>query len=304
MENIDSTGLDRAAFAARLDQELRILGVPLLPGSQLAKLVNSALGEGRSFRDYLSSTEPSKLRTFIERFVPSEVVRPTEKRQGSDILFAVPHEVSNFSLAQDGRLWRALVAVNPNSQLVFNHRTGAVSDLPVGLPVPDDCVLVERVQPFEHLQLRVDFCDFLQRGGVSLDGLREAATEESEGYYQRWLQLLRARKPLDREWGQFRDEQLLNLYVSRLRQLGATEERAQQLRQELFLDHEVARAPKKAADALVASEAAGTAPRDNREKRARELLRIASERLTLEQLLSIHIPVGAILDLTAHLSER
>lgn len=304
MENIDSTGLDRAAFAARLDQELRILGVPLLPGSQLAKLVNSALGEGRSFRDYLSSTEPSKLRTFIERFVPSEVVRPTEKRQGSDILFAVPHEVSNFSLAQDGRLWRALVAVNPNSQLVFNHRTGAVSDLPAGLPVPDDCVLVERVQPFEHLQLRVDFCDFLQRGGVSLDGLREAATEESEGYYQRWLQLLRARKPLDREWGQFRDEQLLNLYVSRLRQLGATEERAQQLRQELFLDHEVARAPKKAADALVASEAAGTAPRDNREKRARELLRIASERLTLEQLLSIHIPVGAILDLTAHLSER
>ena len=304
MENIDSTGLDRAAFAARLDQELRILGVPLLPGSQLAKLVNSALGEGRSFRDYLSSTEPSKLRTFIERFVPSEVVRPTEKRQGSDILFAVPHEVSNFSLAQDGRLWRALVAVNPNSQLVFNHRTGAVSDLPAGLPVPDDCVLVERVQPFEHLQLRVDFCDFLQRGGVSLDGLRESATEESEGYYQRWLQLLRARKPLDREWGQFRDEQLLNLYVSRLRQLGATEERAQQLRQELFLDHEVARAPKKAADALVASEAAGTAPRDNREKRARELLRIASERLTLEQLLSIHIPVGAILDLTAHLSER
>lgn len=128
--------------------------------------------------------------------------------------------------------------------------------------------------------------------------------EESEGFYQRWLQMLRARKPLDREWGHFRNEELLSLYEQRLRQLGAPEDRAQQLKKELFLDHEVARAPKKAADALVAAEAASNAPRDNRERRARELLRVASERLPLEQLLSVQLPVSVILDLTAHLPER
>ena len=43
MENVNVPEFDRAAFAARLEEELRALAVPLLPGSQLAKLVNRAL---------------------------------------------------------------------------------------------------------------------------------------------------------------------------------------------------------------------------------------------------------------------
>jgi len=307
MENVNAPELDRTAFAVRLEEELRALAVPLLPGSQLAKLVNRALGEGRSFRDYLLGPELPRLRTFIERFVSPEVVRPTEQRQGSDILFAVPHEASAFSLAQDGRLWKAFVAVQPVSQLVFNRSTGAVSVLPTGLPVPDGCAVVERVQPHEHRALRANFCDSLAKRGVPVGDLLGAALEESEGFYQRWLHMLRVRKPLDREWGHFRNEELLSLYEQRLLQLGAPEDRAQQLKKELYLDHEVARSPKKAADALVAAEAASNTPRDhrdNRERRARELLRVASERLPLEQLLSVQLPVSVILDLTEHLPER
>lgn len=39
-------------------------------------------------------------------------------------------------------------------------------------------------------------------------------------------------------------------------------------------------------------------------KSARELLKLASERLSLEQLLAIQLPLGAVLDLTAQSLDR
>lgn len=306
MDNFNVPEVDWTALAARLEKLLRAHAVPLIPGSQLALLVNQALGEGRSFKEYFGENEMPRLRTFVERYVPSDVVRATDQRKGSDILFAVPHEASAVELAQDGRLWKSFVAIQPATQLVFNRTTGAVSVLSAGLPVPDDCAVVEPVHPQEHRQLRLDFCDDLARRGVALDGLREVAQEDTDRFYQRWLQGLRSRKPLDRDWGQFRNEHLLRLYERRLLRLGASPDRATQLKEELALDHEVARSPKKVADALLAAESASLAApvRDNREKRARELLRLASERLSTEQLLTIHLPLSAILDLTALHTER
>lgn len=306
MNNANVPALDRAALAARLEELLREHAVPLIPGSQLALLVNKALGNGRSFKDFFGENETPRLRSFVERYVPPDVVRATDQRKGSDIVFAVPHEASVVELAQDGRLWKSFVAIQRVTQLVFNRSTGAVSALSAGLPVPDECAVVEPVTMAEHQRLRLDFCDALEARKTPLEGLRDVAQGQTEGFYQLWLQALRSRRPLDREWGQFRNDRLLRLYEERLVQLGASPDRASQLKQELSLDHEVARSPKKVADALVAAESS-SAPghvRDSRERRARDLLRLASERLTVEQILTIQLPLAAILDLAGQHTEK
>jgi hypothetical protein len=124
--------VDRAAFRTRLEELLRSHAVPLIPGSRLALLVNDALGGGRSFKEYFAHDEVLRLRTFIERHVPAEVVRATEQRRGSDIVFAAPDEASAVELAHDG----AAVAVAASiSRMCGDFPTGRpVSEMPGSFP--------------------------------------------------------------------------------------------------------------------------------------------------------------------------
>ncbi len=279
---------------------------PLVPGSQLASLVNEALGGEWTYRDYFHAYDTPNLRKFVRQYIAPEVVSLTDQRQGSDFLYAIPQKVSAVELAHEGKLWKSFVAVSPFAQLVYSRKTAAVSALSTSLPVPEDCVVVPAVSLQEHRDLCLQFCDKVEAEGAKAqaDALRAVVGGPDGVFYPAWLKVCRANKPLDRIWGQFRHDRLLALFEQRLTQAGASAARAAQLKQELALDHEVARAPKQVVEATVATVAIGgaSAPRDSREsreKRARDLLKSAADRLTYEQLMSIQLPLGVLLDLAS-----
>lgn len=296
--------LDAATLGVKLEQMFRERRIPpLIPGSRLASLINEVLDEGWTYRDYFHAYDTPNLRKFVRQYVPPAVVSLTEERQGTDFLYAIPQKASAVELAHEGKLWKSFVAVSPFAHLVYNRETGSVSVLSISLPVPDNCAPVPPVSLKEHYDLCIQFCAKIESEGAKADAdaLRAAVGTADEVLYTAWLKACRARKPLDRAWGQFRHERLLALYEVRLLHAGATPARVVQLRQELALDHEVARAPKQVAEATVATEAIGGAnvARDDREKRAREMLKAAADRLTYEQLMTVQLPLGAVLDLTS-----
>lgn len=306
MEHATRPEPDRAALAANLERLLREKRpAPLLPGSQLANYINEALG--KSFREYFAPTEVPRLRTFVKRYVDPKLVQFTATKQGEDNMFSIPEQASTVEMAHQGSLWKTFVAVKPAGTLVYKPETASVSFLSLGLPVPEDCVAIEPVNLDEHREFMLAFCQQLEVQGHDATQLRSVASGQSDGLYQYWLAALRARKPWDRHWGEFRRDKVLELYERRLHAAGASADRAAQLRRELEDDHEVARAPKVAAAATVAANLASGAPaggsREQREKRAREMLRHAADRLSYEQLLAIQLPLGVLLDLTGHPSD-
>jgi len=296
--------LDTAALGAKLEQMFRERRTPpLIPGSQLALLINEALDEGWTYRDYFHAYDTPNLRKFVRQYVPSGVVSLTDVRRGTDFLYAIPQKASAVELAHAGKLWKSFVAVSSSAHLVYNRETGSVSVLSISLPVPENCITVSAVSLHEHRDLCIQFCAKIGSEGAKAeaDALRAVMGDAGEVFYPAWLKVCRAHKPMDRAWGQFRNERLLTLFEERLVEAGATPARAAQLKQELTLDHEVARAPTQVAEATVATEAISGARdgRESREKRAREMLKAATDRLTYEQLMAVQLPLGVVLDLTS-----
>lgn len=304
MDQLETPQPDVAALERNLERLLRERRPPpLLPGSQLAKLINDALGEGMSFRGYFPASEVPRLQTFVDRYIPKRLVQFTGEKQGADNMFSIPAEASAVELAPDGSMWKSFVAVSPTNTLVFDSKTASVAVLSQNLPIPEECVVIKPIALEEHRQLIQAFCVSLEEDGVETAALRAIAEGPPDGLYQNWLAALRSRKPLDRKWGQFRRDRVLEMFEGRMLDAGANVERAEQLRRQLEAAHEVARAPKAvAAASLVAHVASGSpvSTPEHREKRARELLKAAAERLSIKQLLSIQLPIGVLLDITGH----
>jgi len=295
--------LNSAALSAKLAELLQERRTPpLIPGARLAPLVNEAIGGGWTYRDYFRARGIPNLRKFVDEYISPDVVRPTDERQGTDVLYAIPRKASAVEQAHEGKLWKTFVAVVPTDNLVYNRVTGDVTLLSPTLPLPSDCVVVPPVAIDEQRELCLAFCDKLESEG-STEGataLRGVLAESGDVFYQPWLNTLRMRKPLDRHWGQFRHDRLLELFEKRILAAGASAARAGQLKQQLALDHEIARSPKQVEAATAATEAISGAggARESRERRARELLKAAAERLPYDQLMAVQLPLGLLVDLS------
>lgn len=285
-------------FPQRLADLLKKRSGRHITGAQLAPLIATALGQDHTFRDFLPQGEPARLRTFVERFVPSNLLLPTDLRKGSDYFFDIvgSNEPATAALSQRGRLWRSFVSINPQSKLVFDRTTVTVKALPSEIEPPADCVEIAPVALHEHAEICRAFVAKLRDDERVVPGLDKVLIDFDQTSYPRWLKALRAVPPLDRHWGEFRHQALLSLFCERLKGVGVREERVPELRAELARDYDAARLP---AQAVVPIDIAASALRvgDDREKRARELLRLAAEKLPLEQLQAIQLPLGVILEL-------
>jgi hypothetical protein len=272
-------------------------------GALLAPLIDSCLPAGTTYRTYLPLNETPRLRNFVELQL-SELVRPTDERSGSDIIYSIIHAVRSDSVLvrADGQLWRTFVALAPTKQLVYDRKTAEIGLLELLAEAPEPLSLVRSVTFDEHRKICVEFYAHLESRGEAVPLLKELLQAFEPQSYPMWLRILRTSSPpLDKEWGKCRQQALLQIFRERLTAIAVPLERIGQLELQICRDHEQAILRKTGtqtpAAESVASISSNPTPKDAKEKRARELLHVAVDRMSYEQMQSLLIPFGTLLDL-------
>lgn len=297
-----ATRLSDEQIRDRVGPALARLGAHKILGAQLGELINSALWPHGTYRDYRIPGASPKLRTFVDRVLEG-LVQSTSERQGNDSYYAVigaaapePAPAPVPPLAPDaGRLWRTFVAVNSLHRIVFDESIGAVS-VAGSSEIPEGSTVVPSATLAEHRAILVRFLAELQAKGRTIPALVEIEANYSAQSYPLWLKVLRAEQPpLDKEWGQFRQGQLVELFKTRLSQFQLSQERIGQLATELVRDHQQVVTSKDASTKTRLAEAVATEHMSAREKRAREALHRAIDRLSFEQIQQLQLPFGAML---------
>lgn len=296
--------LDVAALTAALAPKLRDLRVATIVGAQLAPLIDGCLPAGTTYRNYLPADEPSRLRSFVARYLV-ELVQPTDERSGSDFLFRIIHAVQDEGAIGrgDGRLWKSFVALKPSRHLVYDSQTAEIGFLESLGEASEAIKTISPVTFAEHADICRKFYEQLVKDGDEQPLLQALLADFHPQTYPMWLRALRtSRPPLDKDWGGFRQAEILGLFEERLGALDVQSERAKQLVLQLQRDHEQSMRSKTAEPASTAEStpqaAASTLPRDAKERRAREVLHAAVDRMSYEQIISLSVPFGVMLDAT------
>ena len=299
-----SPPLDVAGLTAALAPKLLDLQVATIVGAQLAPLIDGCLPAGTTYRNYLPADEPSRLRSFVERYLV-DLVLPTDERRGSDFLYRIIHAVQDEGVIGrgDGRLWRSFVALKPSRHLAYDSQTAEIGILESLGEASEAIKLISPVTFAEHADICRQFYEQLVKDGVEQPLLMAMLADFHPQTYPMWLHVLRtSRPPLDKDWGGFRQAAILGLFEERLGALDVQGERAKQLVLQLRRDHEQSMRSKTVEPAATADStpqaAAQTSPRDAKEKRAREALHAAVDRMSYEQIISLSVPFGVILDAT------
>lgn len=296
--------LDVDGLSSALAPKLLDLQAATIVGAQLAPLIDGCLPAGTTYRNYLPAGGPSRLRSFVERYLV-DLVLPTEERRGSDFLYRIIHAVPDEGAVGrgDGRLWKSFVALKPSRHLVFDSETAEIGILESLGEASKAIKTIPPVSFAEHASLCQQFYEQLVKRGEEQPLLKALLSDFHPQTYPMWLHALRtSRPPLDKEWGAFRQAAILSLFEERLGALDVRGERAGQLVLQLRRDHEQSMRSK-AAEPVASADATPQAPtpippRDAKEKRAREALHAAVDRMSYEQIMSLPLPFGVMLDAT------
>ncbi len=296
--------LDVAGLTAALAPKLLDLRVATIVGAQLAPLIDGCLLAGTTYRNYLPADEPSRLRSFVERYLV-DLVLPTHERRGSDFLYRIIHAVQDEGaiVRGHGRLWKSFVALKPSRHLAYDSQTAEIGILESMGEASEAIKTISPVTFAEHAVICRQFYEQLVKDGDEQPLLKALLADFHPQTYPMWLHALRtSRPPIDKDWGGFRQEAILGLFEERLGALDVQGERAKQLVLQLRRDHEESMRSKSVEPAATAEStpqaAAPTPPRDAKEKRAREALHAAVDRMSYEQIIALPVPFGVMLDAT------
>jgi hypothetical protein len=290
----------------RVASKLSGQGANRILGSQLGELVNQALAPTGTFQDYRIPGSSSKLRPFAERVLQG-VVEATAERKGTDSYYAIlgtsapapaPTPAPSPSVAPyAGKLWRTFVAVSSRQQIVFDSSIGALSVISQG-EIPEGTTVVPSATFGEHRAMLAAFIAELKSKDGHIPALEMIEATYSAQAYPQWLKVLRSEQPpLDKEWGKFRQEHLVELFKGRLSLLGLSSERVGQLGTEFARDYQQAVASRIDRSNARTSEIATTDIVSHKEKRAREALHRMIDRMSFEQIQQLQLPFAAMLTL-------
>ena len=284
----------------RVASKLAGLAVDRILGSQLGELINGVLAPTGTFHEYRLPGSSPKLRPFVERVLHG-IDEVTTERKGNDSYYQIlgvpsPVPSSTPSTTSDaGKLWRTFVAVSGAQRIVFDPSVGALrvisdQELPAGTTEVPAATLDE------HRKILGEFIAELASTGRKIPALEVIEAGYSAQSYPQWLKALRAEQPpLDKEWGKFRQEHLVELFKVRLTGLGLASERVGQLATEFERDHQQAVATKIAQTAARTAEAVTVDSTSQKEKRAREALHRMIDRMSFEQIQQLQLPFAAML---------
>lgn len=293
--------LDVVSLRNCLAPQLLELSSETITGSRLAPLIDACLRPA-NYRSYFPINESPRLRNFVEKYL-GELVSPTDERSGVDPIYRIAHVAgtANTTLQPTGQLWRTFAALTPTQQLSYDRETAELGLVDPLAEETETVVFIPSVSFPEHRRICEDFYLLLVKRGQEVPLLQALLKEFEPNAYPVWLRTLRtSRPPLDKEWGHYRQEALLALFRTRLANLNVPMLRIGQLELQLARDHE--HIIQKKVGKNVATKESSTAvevalpAKDSKEKRTRELLHAAVDRLSLEQMQSLLVPFGVLVD--------
>ncbi|CAG2144863.1 hypothetical protein [Cupriavidus plantarum] len=295
--------LNKEDLQRDIASKLQELGAAKVVGAKLAPIVAQVLPAGTIYKNYLPTTKTPRLKDFVELYL-SDLIFTNDERQGTDIVYELRQQRSD-SLAVvkngDGMLWKSFVALSPSRKLVFDTSIGEIGTVLVTAQQPAECVEIRPVQFEEHREMCERFVAKL--GSEHRDTADLAAVVENfdEQSYPLWLKALRtSRPPLDKEWGKFRQDSVLKLFHERLIAFQVSEDRIAQLKVQLERDRGQAQANATGVPPATAiSNEPSLSAKELRERRARELLHAAVDKMSYEQIQKLEVPFGVLLDLAA-----
>ncbi|WP_157220387.1 hypothetical protein [Flavisphingomonas formosensis] len=271
---------------------------PTITGGQLFKLMRE-VAPGLNYRDIVKIPKgPGAQTAFIEMYLLGVLERIGN--QGGDILYKILGHAEDVYRPRSPELWNAFVTPSASTHIVLK----ALPDGLVCRRAPAEAEIGEReiakASSAELDQLRVAFAESLPPE----EAARLAGLAPPEMPFADWTSTLRQHAPTTlRKWGAFRREHLARLFAERINALDVDEAlKCKAIEQIQIAERNAYERPQRTppAKAAVAAPGAsiGATYRSDHDviAQARSLAHLAVDGMDYEQLRSLRLPLGVILD--------
>lgn len=278
---------------------LRSHPTPQITGGQLYKLMRQA-APALNYRQVVAIPRgPGAMTQFVEAHLTNSLKKIGN--QGGDILYEILDHVP-VGFGQDAReLWSTFVAPLSTMHVVLKLSGEGLVCRRTPANEREDEREIEKATAAELDIFRQAFMDSLPLPEAEAVSAKAPISDA----YSVWLPALREHLPdMVRKWGAFRRERLARLFVGRIEDLDVDGSiKAKAFEQIKAAERSVYDRPTKTRSAKVAEVASdqnpsviGLAGSDDNVGEARSLARIAIESMGYDELRSLRLPLGVILD--------
>lgn len=286
-----SLGSIRAALMSRPDGAIT--------GSQVHSLIQSVAPE-LNIREVVNiPTGPGALTKFIQDHLSDALERIGN--HGGDVLYGiVGHHQPAHGHQDTSSIWRTFVSPGSHLKIAYDREEKKLKLVDEDRLEEDKLVEVPKASLDEHDELRQEFIDQLEP--TSAEELNAAVEADSD--FQTWIATIRTDFPaIYRAWGNFRKRGLLDLFLDRAGAVGLEEDDHQSLVQQMKASHFAAYDNAKELRFQTGSQPAPKRSQPVRDARprseveeARALVHLAVDLMAHDDLRSIKLPLGVVLD--------
>lgn len=271
---------------------------PTITGGQLAALIRAS-APGLEIRSIVGIPKgPGALTAFIKAHLSETVERIGS--QGSDALLRiVGRDVEPSDDMASPQVWRTFVSPNSDQHLVLSGGGGVILSRDAAASADAGETEIEKATVAEHDLIRAEFVGTLPEHALATLG--ELAAPDAE--FEKWIAAIRERLPSSlRDWGHFRRKRLSELLKARIESLSLTEpfQRtviAQAKASELAAYGKTTKAAAASKQSIKAADSRGIGA--DPVTVARRLAHAAIDLLSYEDLRTLRIPLGVVLDTIA-----
>lgn len=269
---------------------------PTITGGQLSALISDAAPD-LDVRAVVGMPKgPGALKAFLRRHLP-ELVEPIG-RQGADVLYRVEgRDVGRFPLAS-AEIWRTFVSPSSPNHLVLDRGTGLLSVRDADASMAGvEGVEIAKASAAEHDVIRAAFTATLPEETAA--ELQRYAGPDAD--FAVWIKALRQHKPqLSREWGSFRRRRLSELFINRIESVILDVDRRRTVLDQVASAEAAAyslpKSDQSAAGFRASVRPARRANAADPMDRIRQLAHAVIDLLGYDDLRSLRVPLGALLD--------
>lgn len=287
----NSIGAIRAALKTRPDGAIT--------GSQVHSLIQTVAPE-LNIREIVGiPAGPGALSKFIDDYLSGALERIGN--HGGDVLYGIfGHQQTAQASQETSNIWRTFVSPGAHLSVAYDCEIKKLRLVEPDAIQGKNLIEIPKASLQEHDELRTEFVESLDPGlAEEIDG---AANSDAE--FQTWIGVLRTEFPsVYRSWGNFRKQKLLNLFLERANapeiEEGDREGLVQQIKASHFAAYEAFKELKFQTGPKPSTKwtpQAKFAKSSSELEEARALVHRAVDLMAHDELRSIKLPLGVVLD--------
>lgn len=288
------TDIDISKQLQAIEAALKERVGPTITGGQLFSLISSAAPD-LDIRAVVEIPKgPGALTEFVRRHLAGLVERIGN--HGGDILYQIDgRDLGDLPPDSSIDIWRTFVSPSSSKHIVFSRSAGRLISRDTPASPADDEMEISKASAAEHDEIRANFTASLSEGDAA--ALNKHVAPDAK--FASWIGTLREHLPeVTAKWGQYRRYRLSDLLATRIRELGLEEPLQQALLAQVKRVEVSAYEHSKRNDSANSNHGVkqGQADAPHVTTQARRLAHAAIDLLTYDELRSIKLPLGVMLD--------